>query len=193
MLLAFMFAVAMNQLMWITFASITGEAAKFYGVSDLSIGILSLSFMIVYIIVSIPASWAIDTYGIRIAVGIGAALTGLFGLLRGVLASDYNLVLISQVGIAIGQPFILNAVTKVAARWFPLNERATASGLGSLAIYVGILVGLALTPILTLAVGLPGMLLIYGVGALAAAVVFLIFAREHPLTPPDLPGQDERA
>jgi fucose permease len=81
-LLAFMFATAVNQLLWITFAAITGDAARYYGVSDLSIGILSMSFMIVYIFVSIPASWAIDTYGIRVAVGIGAALTGVFGLLR---------------------------------------------------------------------------------------------------------------
>ena len=48
--------------------------------------------------------------------GIGAALTGIFGLLRGLVAPNYDLVLISQIGIAIGQPFILNAVTKVAAR-----------------------------------------------------------------------------
>ncbi|MBI5290457.1 MAG: hypothetical protein HY872_01085 [Chloroflexi bacterium] len=84
MLVVFMFIAAMNQLLWITFASITGDAAKYYRVSDLRIAILSLSFMLVYIVVSIPASWVIDTYGIRVAVGIGAALTGLFGLLRGV-------------------------------------------------------------------------------------------------------------
>ena len=88
MLLAYMFAVAINQLLWITFAPITSDATKFYNVSELSIGLLSLIFMIVYIFVSIPASWAIDTWGIRVAVGIGAALTGIFGLLRGVFASD---------------------------------------------------------------------------------------------------------
>ena len=82
-LLAFMFVVAVNQLLWITFAPITGNAATYYGVSDLSIGLLSMSFMIVYIVISIPASWVIDTYGIRVAVGIGAALTGVFGLVRG--------------------------------------------------------------------------------------------------------------
>ena len=127
-LLVFMFVVAVNQLLWITFAPITGSAATYYGVSDLSIGHLSMSFMIVYIVVSIPASWTIDTYGIRVAVGIGAALTGIFGLLRGLLASDYTYVLIAQIGIAIGQPFILNAITSVAARWFPVEERATAAG-----------------------------------------------------------------
>jgi len=119
-LLAFMLVVVVNQLLWITFAPITSSAAKYYGVSDLSIGLLSMSFMIVYIVISIPASWAIDTYGIRVAVGIGAALTGIFGLLRGLWAVDYTLVLISQIGIAVGQPFILNAITKVAARWFPI-------------------------------------------------------------------------
>ena len=130
MLGVYMFAVAMNQMLWITFASITGDAAKFYNVSDLAIGLLSMSFMIVFIFVSIPASWIIDTYGIRLAVGIGAALTAVFGLLRGFWAGNYTLVLIAQIGIAIGQPFLLNAITTVAARWFAIRERATASGLG---------------------------------------------------------------
>jgi cyanate permease len=192
-LLAFMFAIAVNQLLWITFAPITGSAAKYYEVSDLSIGILSMSFMIVYIFVSIPASWAIDTYGIRVAVGTGAALTGIFGLLRGLWASNYTLVLISQVGIAIGQPFILNAVTKVAARWFPIQERATASGLGSLAMYLGIIVGLTLTPYLMIQSGIGSLLVIYGIVSVIAAVVFFGVAREHPPTPPCPPGQEERS
>lgn len=62
-LLAYMFVVAVNQLLWITFAPITSSAATYYGVSDLSIGLLSMSFMIVYVVISIPASWAIDTFG----------------------------------------------------------------------------------------------------------------------------------
>ena len=192
-LLVFMFAVIMNQLMWITFASITGEAASFYGVSDLKIGFLALSFMIVYIIVSVPASWAIDTFGIRIAVGIGVALTGIFGLTRGIFASNYNLVLISQIGIAIGQPFILNAMTAIAARWFPLHERATATGLSSLASYIGVIAGLTLTPYFTVIYGMGNMLFIYGIVSLVAALVFMVFIRENPPTPPCLPSQAERS
>jgi len=157
-LAAFMLVVAVNQLMWITFAPVTSTAAAHFGVSNLGIGLLSLSFMAVYIVVSIPASWAIDTYGIRIAVGIGAGLTGVFGLLRGLASTDYTWVLIAQIGIAIGQPFILNAVTTVAARWFPVQERATAAGLGSLAMYLGIVTALALTPYLTIQSQIDGML-----------------------------------
>ncbi len=192
-LLVFMFVVAINQLLWITFAPITGSAASYYGVSDLSIGLLSMSFMIVYIVVSIPASWIIDTYGIRVAVGIGVALTGIFGLLRGLFAPSYTIVLIAQIGIAIGQPFILNAITTVAARWFPFRERATAAGLGSLAMYLGILVALVLTPYLTIQSQIPGMLLIYGIVSAIAVVVFFALIKERPPTAPCRPDQEERS
>ncbi len=191
-LLAFMGVVIVNQLLWIAFAPITVEAARYYGVSDLSIGLLSLIFMLVYVVVAFPASWAIDTYGIRVAVGIGAALTGLFGLLRGAVASNYTLVLIAQIGIAIGQPFILNAVTTIAAHWFPVRERATASGLGSLAVYLGIFVGLVLTPYLTIHSNIGSVLVIYGIVSVIAAILFFGFVRERPPTPPcppDLAGR----
>jgi MFS family permease len=124
-----------------------GNAAAFYGVSDLSIGLLSMSFMIAYLFVSVPASWVIDTYGFRVAVAIGAALTAVFGMMRGLLGADYNLVLLAQIGIAIGQPFILNAVTKVAARWFPRGERATSARFtGDVSRHPG---GMPLTPYIT--------------------------------------------
>jgi len=192
-LLLFMGVIALNQLAWITFASITGVAAKYYGVSDLNIGLLSMSFMVVYIFVSIPASWVIDTYGFRTAVSIGALLTGVFGLTRGLAGDSYTLVLVSQIGIAVGQPFILNALTKVAARWFPIQERATASGLGSLAMYLGIGIGMMLTPWLVLNYSINSTLLIYGITALVAASLFLVFSREHPPTPASPPGQEERS
>ena len=56
-LITFMLVVIFNQLLWITFAPITSAAAAYYHVDDLSIGILSMSFMIAYLVVSIPASW----------------------------------------------------------------------------------------------------------------------------------------
>jgi cyanate permease len=188
----YMFIVAVNQLLWITFAPITIDATKYYGVTDLQIGLLSMCFMIVYIIVSIPASWIIDTYGIRTGVGIGAVLTGVFGLLRG-LTTDYTLLLLSQICIAVGQPFLLNAITKIAARWFPIEERATASGLGTLAMYLGILIGMLLTPFLAKGHGINGMLYIYGVTAIIAAFIFLILIKERPLTPPCHADQEERS
>jgi predicted MFS family arabinose efflux permease len=126
-------------------------------------------------------------------VGIGVVLTGLFGLMRGILAPNYTYVLLAQIGIAIGQPFILNAVTTVAARWFPIKERATAAGLGSLAMYLGIMVALVLTPYLTIQSQISDMLLIYGIISVIGVVVFFVFVKERPPTPPCRPDQEERS
>ena len=188
-LLAFVLIACLNQVLWITFAPITSAAAKFYHTSDLMIGLLSMIFMIVFILLALPSAYAIDTWGFRAAVGLGAVLTAFFGLIRGLFASDFTIVFLSQIGIAVGQPFVISAITKIAARWFPVEERATASGLGTLALYLGPLLAMLLTPFLVLHMGIPWTLLAYGIASVAAAAFFLLAAREHPPTPP---GPDER-
>ena len=57
-LAVFMFINLTIQVLWIGYAPITGPAAAFYGVSDLQIGLLAMSFMIAFIPLSIPVSWA---------------------------------------------------------------------------------------------------------------------------------------
>ena len=60
-------------------------------------------------------------------------------------------------------------------------------------MYLGILAGLAITPALALSAGFDNMLLYYGIGALAAGIIFIVFAREHPATPPGAAELEERA
>jgi cyanate permease len=191
-LLFFFLINALMQVQWITFAPITSEAVAFYKVSALHIDLLSLIFMIVFIFVSIPASYVIDTWGIRIGIGIGALLLGIFGLLKGLFGARYGLVVLCQFGLAVAQPFILNAVTKLGVRWFALHERATQAGISVLAQFVGIIVAMVATPLLFKTCGMETMLRIYGVATLAGAALFLLFNREHPPTPPCPPGHDER-
>ncbi|MHB1481816.1 MAG: MFS transporter, partial [Bellilinea sp.] len=96
-LAVFMFINLTIQILWISYAPITGIAAEYYGVTDLKIGLLAMTFMIVFIPLSIPVSWAIDTVGFRKAVSVGAVLMGTFGVLRGLAGENYNLVLLSTV------------------------------------------------------------------------------------------------
>jgi MFS family permease len=189
----FMFVNLTMQMLWITFAPITGPAAEFYGVTDLQIGYLAMSFMVTYLFLSFPASWVIDTYGFRKAVSIGAVLMGVFAILRGLAGANYTLVLIGSIGIAIGQPFLMNAWTKVPANWFSIDERATAVGLVTLANLVGTALGMLLTPILTEKLPIPTVQLIYGGVAALATVLFIALSREHPATPPCPPGMEVRS
>src|SRR5664280_2345771 len=91
-LAVFMFINLTIQILWIGYAPITGPAATFYGVSDLQIGFLAMTFMIAFIPLSLPVSWAIDTYGYRKTVSLGAILMGVFGVVRGLAGANYILV-----------------------------------------------------------------------------------------------------
>lgn len=192
-LAVFMFINMTIQILWIAYAPITGPAAKYYGVSDLKIGLLAMSFMLAFLPLSIPVSWTIDTFGFHKAVSLGALIMGVFGILRGLAGANYNLVLLSTIGLAIAQPFLLNAWTKVPAQWFAIEERATAVGLVTLSNLVGTALGMVLTPLLTETLPIPSVQLVYGVVAAFSAVLFILLAREKPATPPCPPGQEVRA
>jgi len=176
---------AVAQLLWITFAPITGDAAVFYDVTPLQIGFLSMCFMFVLTFLSIPGAWAIDTFGVRKSMGLGVVMIAFFAIIRGLSGDNYNWVLASMIGMAIGHPFILNSVTTMAAKWFPLEERATAAGIAVLSQFIGIMIGMAATPFLTIKYGIPGMLRIYAVVTVIFSISFLTFFREKPPTPPD--------
>lgn len=189
----FMFINLTIQVLWISYAPITGPAAGFYGVSDLQIGFLAMVFMIAFIPLSLPVSWVIDTYGYRKTVSVGVILMAIFGVLRGLAGTNYTLVLLSTIGIAVAQPFLLNAWTTVPAKWFNLEFRATAVGMVTLANLVGTALGMVLTPMLIETLPIPQVQVIYGLIAAFSAVLFLIFARETPPTPPCPAGMEVRA
>ena len=177
-LIAFAAVVAVNQLAWII-GPITASAAAFGGVSTLP-SVFFASFSAVYIVVSIPASRVIDTHGLRVAVGIGALLTGGFRPAARVPAANFTLVFICQIGIATGQPSSSMLSPKRAA-CSPTSAppRRHSAFLG---MYLGIVLGLALTPAVAAQFGLAQMLVSQVRVRLVVALVFLL-TREHPPTP----------
>lgn len=184
-LILFGLVALINQMIWITFAAIEPSAILFYGVKSNAILMLSLVFMIVYIPMNIPAAMVIDRFGLKWGTGLGVILTGLFGILRAV-SVNYSWVLVFQIGCAIGQPFLLNSFTKVSANWFPEKEKALSTSLGTMFVLLGILLGMLITPFLLSPTGDPTiMLYIYGGIALAFMVIYLIFVKDKPETPPN--------
>lgn len=194
---ALMMITMMVQVQWLTHAPIERAAEVFYKgkvnpLSFFNIDFLASSYMLIYLIVAIPASYFIDTYGIVKGVGLGVLLTVAGAILKGVSGESFNMVLAGQVLLAIGQPFTLNASTALAARWFPVKERAIATGLATLAQYIGILVAMIVTPMLIVSSpsspdyghGIGNMLKIYGIITVAACIIGLALIREKPVNPP---------
>ena len=196
-LVVFMLINLVVQIQWLAHAAVARPAELFYeGQFDPSsffnIDFLAMVYMLVFIIMSFPASYVIDTYGIRVGISIGAVLVGVSGLVKGVFADNFTAVVTAQVGLAIAQPFILNAVTAVSVSVCPLRERGMAAGLSALAQYIGIVIAMLVTPFMVgsdpakpgYGTGFEGMLMIYGWVTFGVAVVALALLRERPPTPP---------
>jgi MFS family permease len=179
---------ALTQLMWLTYAPITSQTQHLMGVGEFKVVLLAMMFPLLFVPLSIPVGIIIDRKGFRFAVMVGAILTAGFSFLR-LAAGNYTLVLIGMIGISIGQPFVLNAVTKMVATWFPAEESALATGLGALSQFVGIMAAQAITPPLLNALGgtlssLRSIVLIYSLVAAAGAVFFALFGKARPPKPP---------
>ncbi len=188
-LIAFMLVAAVTQVMWLNYAPITSQTQKLMGASEFAVVLLATMFPLLYIPVSIPAGIIIDRKGYRYAVLLGAVLTAGFGFLR-LFSGSYALVLIGMIGISIGQPFVLNSITKMVATWFPTEDSALAAGLATLSLFIGIIAAQAITPSLLKAFGenslssLRTVVLIYDLVAVFALVFFFVFARKAPPKPP---------
>jgi MFS family permease len=183
-LAVYMYVSALTQLYWLNFAAIETFVEQRFSIPASSVMWFTLVFPLVQVLLSMPAGMVIDSRGFKYGVGIGALLTGIFAMLRLVNAGSFTVLLVSQIGIAIGQPFVLNGITKLAATWFPRQEEATAVGLGSLALLIGMMVGLGATPALVHFLGFERMLLVYGVMGVLGILLFFSLVRPRPATAP---------
>ncbi len=75
-----------------------------------------------------------------------------------------------------------------AARWFPVKERAIATGLATLAQYIGILIAMVVTPMLIVSSpsdpgygnGIGRMVMIYGIVTIVSSIAGLLLLKEKP-------------
>lgn len=176
-------ALAVTQMFWLTLSVISSQAVRFYHTTALAIAGLSMAYMVVYIVMSMPAAMLADRKGVRASFTFGAVVTAVFAIARAIGYDSFAVVILTQVGLAIAQPFLLNPITKLAAQWFPVAERATASGIGSIAGYLGIIIALVATAPLCHAYSIGGMLWIFAGIAILAAILVLALLREQPPVP----------
>jgi MFS family permease len=185
-LLSYALLAACTQLLWLTFAAVDTRSAAAMHVDVGTVGDLAAIFPFIYVVLALPTGrWLDMRFGQ--ALGAGALLTGGGALVRLVSPTSFGWQLAGQLVIAAGQPLVLNSITKVAARYFPPSERATAISIGTAALFVGILAAVLMAGPLFDAGGLP---LLLGVQALPAllATVLAVFALRTPPAFPDDPS-----
>ena len=192
LLAAFTLLVAATQLLWISYAAVTGPAARAFGVSEGAVGDLAGLEPLVYVLLAVPTGrWLDRRFGPALATG--ALLTAGGAVLRAVAPTTYTVVLAGQLAVAVGQPLVLNATTKVAVRWFPAAERPTAIAVASAGQFVGILLAATTGSVLFDAGGLALLSGAYAAVAVLGALAVLAALRVPPALAAADPAADSGA
>jgi FLVCR family feline leukemia virus subgroup C receptor-related protein len=180
----FIIASTMTQVVWITYAPITIQAAAILTQGNTFwIVFLSMVYMIFYLPMNFPANWALEKFGLKWGAGIGVLAMGIFGFIRG-LTLNYGVILFCQIATALGQPFVLNAYTKLAINWFPEKEKTLASGLSTMSLMLGVIFAMTFSGPFFALFGLFSLGLFYGLLCLGAMLMFFLFVKDKPPSPP---------
>lgn len=177
---AYALVAAVSQTLWLTYAPITTEAAAHFGASETAVGWLAEVFPLIYVLLAIPAGVLLDRW-MRQTLVAAAALMAVGAAVR--FAGGFSAALTGQVLIAVAQPAILAAVTKVAAESVEPARRTTAISIGAAGVFAGLVIALVLGATVGAADELRPLLLIDFVLAVAALLVIAVamrrpFARE---------------
>ena len=177
-LAAYASVVACTQMLWLTFAPIDTDAARYFGVSKSTVGWLAQVFPLLYVVVALPAGVALDRW-FRGSLMTGAGLTALGAVIR-LVSQTFLWAMVGQIIVAIAQPFVLNALTKTATGYLPQRDRPTGIALGSASSFLGALVALLMGPLLEHRHGLGLLLPVQAAIACAAAAALAVGLRRAP-------------
>ena len=175
---AFAAVAAVTQMVWLTYAPVSTAAARHYDVSVTAIGWLALPFTLVYVVLAIPAGIALDR-GLRRALAAGALLVAGGAAIR-VAGDTYALALAGTLLAAVGQPFVVNAVTPIAAGYLDEPDRPLGIALMSAGLFAGMLVAFGLGAALPGPGRVTDLVAIEAAFSLAAVAALLVALRTQP-------------
>uniref|UniRef100_A0A8D1ICE2 Choline/ethanolamine transporter FLVCR1 n=1 Tax=Sus scrofa TaxID=9823 RepID=A0A8D1ICE2_PIG len=194
-LLVFSLYSLVNAFQWIQYSIISNVFEGFYNVPSLHIDWLSMVYMLAYVPLIFPATWLLDTRGLRLTALLGAGLNALGAWIKcgSVQQHLFWVTMMGQCLCSVAQVFILGLPSHIASVWFGPKEVSTACATAVLGNQLGTAVGFLLPPVLVpntqnntelLACNISTMF--YGTAAVATFLFILtvIAFKEKPQYPP---------
>jgi len=165
-----------RQVLAILLQSIKDDLA----LSDLQLGLLSgTAFGLFYATLGIPIARLADRYSrkgvIAICLTIWSGMTALCGT-----AGGFATLLLYRVGVGVGEAGGSPPAHSMISDYFPPEKRATALGIFSLGVPLGILVGFMAGGWLDQALGWRQAFIVVGLPGIAVALVVALTLREPP-------------
>ncbi|XP_063775127.1 heme transporter FLVCR1 [Pseudophryne corroboree] len=139
-----------NAFQWIQYSILSSVFTGFYGVSFPHIDWLSMVYMLAYVPLIFPATWLLDTRGLRVTALLGSGLNCLGAWVKCASARPdlFPVTLLAQLVCSVAQVFILGLPSRVASVWFGPKEVSTACATAVLGNQLGTAIGFLLPPVL---------------------------------------------
>lgn len=177
-LTVFTLSAGISQMLWLNFAPLLSLIQERYAVDELTASLLILVFPAVYVLLSLHSGALIDRRGYRYTVGLGSVIMAVFSCVR-IYDASFAALLIGQTGIAVAQPYIVNGISKLVADWFEEEHHGLATGIGTIGMFLGMAMALALTPVLVTEIELQRTMIVFALLSILSAAAFLLLAREN--------------
>ncbi len=179
-LMSYFGVAAMCQFLWLNFAPLVSFLQNKYSVSELAVSSLLLSFPLLYVLLSIHSGTMIDKKGYRYVILLGSIISAVFACVR-IFDDNFYMLVIGQTGIAIGQPYIINGISKLVSDWFDKEDVATATGIGTAGMLIGMALGMGLTPVLNESLGFRNTMIVFAAISIVLTVLFYVLGKENNL------------
>ncbi|MFQ5899141.1 MAG: MFS transporter [Candidatus Methylomirabilia bacterium] len=134
------------------------------------------------LLISLPAGWLADRWGIR-GILVAGHLFIAFGLLAGSLAGSFTALAALTVLAGLGYGLLNPTSTKAVIAWFPPRQRATAVGIKQTSLPFGGVLGAVLLPVLGLSLGWRAAVASAAAGTAALGFTTLLLYRDLPDQP----------
>jgi len=172
--LAYIFSFIDRQIMGALSPSIKADL----GFEDWQLGLLKgFGFALLYTTVGIPIAWLADRYSRVKIVSVSVFLWSLFTALTG-MANSFLTMLMARTGVGIGEAGGSPPSHSIISDLYPKEQRASALGVYSLGIPIGIAFSYILAGILVETLGWRGTLISLGVAGILLALVISLVVRE---------------
>jgi MFS family permease len=171
---------------WFALSPMLGEFKTTFGITNTWQTPLLISLIGMFVIFfAWPAGSLTDRKGPKLSISIGALFMAIgFGIRPWLLDNFYTL-LGSSIIAGIGLAWILVAMAPQMLRWFPHKQASLAVGIAASGLFIGFGTGSLCMPLLVSMTSKFNSFLLFGIIAIIACIIWIIFARDSPKTPPE--------
>lgn len=135
-----------------------------------------------------PAGSLIDKKGPKLTISIGAFFMALGFGIRPWLLNSFETILLTSIISGIGLAWILVALAPQMLQWYPAKQAGLPIGIGASGLFIGFGTGTLLMSLLTpdkTTEQIFNGFFLFSILSVIALVLWLLFAKDHPLTPPE--------